>query len=77
MIRPVRARFGEYFGRIRNRIGFVRGIRRHGREPDTPCDPALDCRRFFPRTEAACRQQECGSGDRPNGAHRKRAAYKR
>lgn len=54
MIRPVRARLGQYFGRIRNGVDFVCGIPRYSRKAGSPRDPALDRRGFFSRAEPVC-----------------------
>jgi uncharacterized damage-inducible protein DinB len=76
MIRPVRARRREYFGRIRDRIRPARGIPRHCGDACAPRDPALDCGRFFSRAETACGEKECRPGDRTDGARRQKTAQK-
>ena len=76
MIRPVRARLGENFGRIRDRVGPAGGIPRHRRDAGAPCDPALDCRWVFSRAETACGKKECRCRDQTDGARSKKAAQK-
>ena len=76
MIRPVRARLGEYFGRIRDRVRLAGGIPRHSRDAGAPRNPALDCRWGFSRAETACGKKECRYRDQTDGARSQKAAKK-